>query len=238
MFLYDAAIAAAVQNPPHTISEVLQTMAAIDGLCIDEDGLKWFNWLYLSVTQAVAARVNSGGLQDAAWLTELDVQFAGLYFSALRSCLAGAPCPGCWTALFAVRTDASIARIQFALAGMNSHINHDLCIAIDSTCKATNTAPAHGTLQYQDYTSVNATLDQLVNQAKQTLHVRLPGDPLPPVSNLENLLAAWSVSAARESAWLNAENLWNLPQPLTASLTGTIDGFATVINKTMLIPVP
>jgi hypothetical protein len=31
--------------------------------------------------------------------------------------------------MFAVRSNIQIARIQFALAGMNAHINHDLCLS-------------------------------------------------------------------------------------------------------------
>jgi hypothetical protein len=41
--------------------------------------------------------------------------------------------------MFSVRDNLQIAKIQFALAGTNAHINHDLCLAIDATCKATNT---------------------------------------------------------------------------------------------------
>src|ERR1700736_1762661 len=103
MFPYDPAILAAVQNAPQTIPDVLRAMQTIDSTCVDEDGLKWFNWLYLAVTHAVGNRVNAGGFSDPAWLAQLDVQFARLYFSAVRSALTGAPCPGCWAALFSIR---------------------------------------------------------------------------------------------------------------------------------------
>src|SRR5579863_3333380 len=103
MFPYDPAILAVVQNSPQTIPDVLNGLQSIDSACANEDGLKWFNWLYMTVTQAVEARVGAGGFTDSAWLAQLDVQFAGLYFSALRSFLTVAPCPGCWAAVFAVR---------------------------------------------------------------------------------------------------------------------------------------
>jgi hypothetical protein len=111
-------------------------------------------------------------------------------------------------------------------------------VPLDATCKADKTVPQHGSVQYNDYTSVNPVLDGLVNQAKQTLNARLPGDSLPAVSNLENIIAAWDVNAAREKAWENAEHLWNLPAPLAASLMDTIDGFTAVISKALLVPVP
>ena len=85
MFPYDSALADAVRTPPQTIPDVLQTMQTIDNTCADVDGLKWFNSLYLQVTQAVETRVNGGGFSDPAWLAELDVQFARLYFGALSS---------------------------------------------------------------------------------------------------------------------------------------------------------
>jgi hypothetical protein len=238
MFPYDPVIAAAAQKQPQTIGDVLQTMQTIDDACVDVDGLKWFNWLYLAVTRAVEARVTSGGFADPPWLSQLDVQFARLYFNALGASLAGTPCPGCWEAMFSVRDNVKIARIQFALAGMNAHINHDLCQAIAVTCKATNVVPQHGTPQYNDYTALNSTLDGLIEQAKKTLNVRLPGDPLPAVSHLEGLIAGWNISAAREKAWENAEHLSNLPSVLAAGLMDTIDGFTTVIGKALLVPVP
>lgn len=238
MFPYDAAIAAAAERTAGTVPEVLQILQTIDSLCALDDGLKWFNGLYLSVTEAVAARVSAGGFNDPAWLAQLDVHFAGLYFRAAQAALTGAPCPGCWSAMFTVRSDRRIARIQFALAGMNAHINHDLCLAVAATCKDTGTVPEHATAHYRDYTSVNSTLDGLIEQAKQALYVRLPGDALPVVTHLEDLIAAWDVAAARENAWINAEQLWNLGPPLSSGLMTTIDGFTAVISKTLLAPVP
>ena len=68
-----------------------------------------------------------------AWLAELDVQFARLYLSALQGVLLRQQIPGCWRVLFGCRDQTSIARIQFALAGINAHINHDLSEAIVGT---------------------------------------------------------------------------------------------------------
>ena len=240
MFPYDQTLLEAVQSAPNSVAEVLAIMQNIESTCADGDGLKWFNWLYLQVTNAVEARIAAGGFADPAWLAELDVQFARLYFGALASSLAGQATPGCWQALFENRNQVTIARIQFALAGINAHINHDLPEAIVATCAATGTVPQHGSIQYNDYTGLNTSLDSLINAAKQTLHVRLLGDPLPPVSHLENTIAAWSVTAARESAWNNAEILWHLrPEPgLSAAFLGSLDGLTSVASRTLLVPVP
>jgi hypothetical protein len=240
VYPYDPALLAAVQSVPRTVADVLEILHAIDGICVELDGLKWFNGLYLQVTEAVQARIAAGGFMDLPWLAELDVQFAQLYFAALQSGLAGRAAPTCWKILFDRRNQPAIARIQFALAGMNAHINHDLAEAIVTTCQATGAAPDRSGTHYADYTALNSTLDGLIEAAKRTLNVRLPGDALPPVSHLEDTLAAWGVSAARESAWTSAERLWEV-RTIPAAASGfmdALDGFATVIGKAVLVPVP
>jgi hypothetical protein len=169
MFPYDAVLAKATGIAPASIADVLATMQTIDNTCDNGDGLKWFNWLYMQVTESVENRVAAGGFMDPAWLTELDVQFATLFFSALNASLAGNPCPGCWAAMFAVRNQTDVARIQFALAGMNAHINHDLPLATIATCNATGTVPQHGSPQYADYTGLNGPMDTLIEIAKKRL---------------------------------------------------------------------
>jgi hypothetical protein len=240
MFPYDAKLLATVEATPQTIGDVLQILQTIDATCDGGDGLKWFNWLYLQVTQAVEVRVAAGGFTDPAWLAQLDVQFARLYFSALKTSLSGQATANSWQVLLHSRNQAAIARIQFALAGINAHINRDLSEAIAATCQVTGTTPDHGATHYSDYTALNSTLDALVESAKRTLHVRLPGGALPPVSHLEDTIAAWNVIAARESAWQNAENLWQLRAlPLLASsFMDALDGLTTVIGKALLVPVP
>ena len=240
LFSYDPQLLVLLQSPPASIADVLATMQTIDTLTVDGDGLKWFNWLYFHVTRAVEARVQAGGFTDAAFLAELDVQFAQLYFDALKASVSNATLPGCWQALFSRRNQTPLARIQCALAGMNAHINHDLPIAIVSTCQSMNLVPRHGSAQYADYTSLNATLDSLIEEAKRELNVRLLGAVIPSVSTLEDTIAAWSMSAAREASWKNAELLWHLrTEPLlSTSFLNTLDGLTTVVSKGLLIPLP
>ena len=235
MFPYDDQLLAAVEPVPQSIDDAIRTMQAIDAICSDGDGLKWFNWLYLDITRAVEARLDAGGFQDAAWMATLDVQFAGLYFEALRSALSGQTPPQCWQVLLQRRDWTALARIQCALAGVNAHINHDLRFAIVRT----GAAPLHGDAHYADYTALNSTLSARIDVAKTELHLRLLGDLLPPVAHLEDAIAAFSVTAAREAAWNQAEMLWALrPFPdLSARMADTLDGMTAVIGKTLLIPV-
>jgi hypothetical protein len=240
MFPYDPVLIRAVQTAPGSVADVLQALQTIDATCGDGDGLKWFNWLYLQVTQAIQNRIAAEGLNNPAWVTALDTQFAARYFSTLEAGLQGRPVPGCWKALLSQRANTQIAKIQFALAGTNSHINHDLPEAIVANCQATGTVPQHACPQYKDYTALNATLDPLIGNATKVLYVRLLGDPLPSVSHLEDTVAAWNLSAARETAWNNAEILWHLQDPpvLASAFTDSLDGLTTVVGKALLVAVP
>jgi len=239
MFPYDSTLIAAVAVPPRTVADVVAIMQEIDSTCANTDGLKWFNWLYLQVTLAVQQRVNAVAFADPAWIAALDVEFAGFYFAAIGAALTAGNAPGCWQAVFNARNQPAVARIQFAFAGMNAHINHDLPQAIVANCQSTGVAPAHGTAQYSDYTALNATLDGIINTAKQELSVRLAGDALPPVNRLEDVLAAWSIAAAREAAWNNAEVLWHLRDapPVSATFMASVDLTTAAASKAVLIPV-
>jgi hypothetical protein len=106
--------------------------------------------------------------------------------------------------------------------------------------QARGTTPDRSGPNYADYTALNATLETLIETAKHELNVRLLGDALPPVTHLEDTIAAWDVSAAREAAWIAAEQLWQYRgMPLLEDgVESMLDGFTAVIGKTLLVPVP
>jgi hypothetical protein len=119
---------------PTAIADVIDLMEKIDVNLESGDGLKWFNFLYLAVTNQIRDHPPASGWADERWLTRLDVNFAGFYFSAIEEFLeTDSRLPSSWTALFEARHESGIDRIQFALAGMNAHINHDLSLALIQT---------------------------------------------------------------------------------------------------------
>src|SRR5579872_1843042 len=71
----------------HSIDDVVGTMQAIDNLLPSADGLKWFNLLYLTVTQKVDSAVAAQQWKDSAWVARLDVVFAQFYFRAISNWL-------------------------------------------------------------------------------------------------------------------------------------------------------
>ena len=237
----NAAANALAATPVETVADALDVMEQLDAALAPSDGVWSFNRLYWRVTLAVDASLHSGGWawRDPEFIRILDVVFANLYFSALRA--AGGPpavAPSAWRALFEARHRSGVARIQFALAGMNAHINRDLVAAVTGVCEQLGIHPAHGTDQYADFTSVNALLETVQEQVKHEFATELVGVADEALGRLDDLLATWSVDAAREAAWCNAEIYWALPDiPLVeATFLRTLDRTVALVGRGLLIP--
>lgn len=198
----DQSLSALLSAPdPIVIADVIARMQAIDDLLPDSDGLKWFNRLYLMVTQQVDTNPPGGAWQNPVWLLHLDVVFAGFYFSAVRNFLSGAATPSAWAALFESRYDPCIEHIQFALAGMNAHINHDLALAVLQTNADLNTLPALDGPEHADYFAVNTLLDEVSPSAMAMLASDPLGEVAEDTGKVGRLLSAFDIRAARAAAW-------------------------------------
>jgi hypothetical protein len=194
-----------------SIGEVIQVLQKLDNVLPDTDGLKWFNLLYLDVTRAVYQPPPVAGWDDEPWLTRLDIIFAQLYFDALsQSYSFPGSVPSAWQALFEARHAQDVQRVQFALAGMNAHINHDLPLAVVQTCEYLNITPGRGTPEYHDYETVNGIIDGVEPKTLQFLANEIPGQVAQDLNVVGRVIANWNVIIARDSAWTNAELLWQL----------------------------
>ena len=214
---------------PSTISDVIARMQAIDALLPVEDGLKWFNRLYLMVTRQVDLQPPHGGWQNPVWLIRLDVVFAGFYFKAIGDFLGGSSVPSAWSALFETRHRGGIDRVQFALAGMNAHINHDLALALLATNVELNLVPSTDGPESADYQSVNELLNQVMPAALTMLATDTLGVFAQDTGKVGRLLAFWDICKARNLAWNFAEHLRILAVPTRdaavkaqAALTGVL----------------
>lgn len=198
----------------NTIDDVIAVMRELDSLLPDGDGLKWFNLLYLKVTEAVRDNPTAGGWEDPQWLERLDVVFAGLYFNAVAAWQRNPEeSARAWRPLLDCRDRNDVARIQFALAGMNAHINHDLAIAVVQTGEEQGITPRRGTPQHRDFERVNTLLEIVEGEAKQFLVTGIIGELDQNLGRVDDLIAIWKIEKARDTAWTNAEILWQL-QPL------------------------
>jgi hypothetical protein len=224
-----------VSNPKTTtIDEVIDRMNRIDGTLANRDGLKWFNWLYLVVTRSVKDNPLSSGWRHLEWLTRLDVVFANLYFAAIESALTAGTPPKSWQALFDARRTGDIDRIQFALAGMNAHINRDLSLALCQANAEFNITPAIPSAEHDDFEHVNDLLAGVLPQALHTLATGIVGEAIQNTGKVGRLLALWDVRAARDLAWDFADHLRNLEGLPRHFALDAQDQLTGVLGRTLL----
>ena len=209
----DQALYELVSRPaPATIPEAVARMQAMDALLPVNDGIKWFNRLYLMVTQQVDLAPPGGAWRSPEWFASLDTNFAGLYFGALGGFLAGQAVPDAWQALFESRYRTDVDRIQSALAGMNAHINRDLALALLAADAGVNVVPAADSPEHGDYEAVNGLLNSVMPAALTMLATDTLGVLAEDTGKIGRVLAFWDICQARELAWDFAGQLRGLPE--------------------------
>ncbi len=227
--------------PVRSIEEAIAVMTAIDERLPDSDGVKWFNRLYLRVTVGVGAAVRVARFHDAAFLTRLDVDFANLYFSSLSAGMRDVrAAPSAWRPLLEARHNPAIARIQFALAGMNAHINRDLPEGVVQSFAALGGSPITDELREQDFESVNDILERVEEEVKAEFAVGLVGAVDRIGGPVDDAVAMWKVRAARSAAWTNAQVLWGLrglPR-VRARFFSKLDSLVGMTGRGLLVPRP
>jgi len=222
---------------PQNVDDVISIMMAIDAALPSSDGLKWFNWLYLMVTRAVQTNPPAGGFNNSQWITRLDVIFAEFYFAALNGFLRqSVPTPSSWQALFEARHRPGIERIQFALAGTNAHINHDLAMALLQTNAELDLAPTLESPEHEDFEHVNNILETVLPQTLRTLAEGGPiGEITQDTGRVGQLLAIWNVRQARDLAWDFADHLKGLGSVRRQLALTAQDKLTGVISRSLLL---
>ena len=197
-----------------SVTEVLERQKEIDSSLPSSDGVKWFNKLYLDVTQQVASEVPGRHQAATGFLEALDVAFGNLYFAAYDAAGDGA-LPAdypfhAWKPLFEARFAKGIAPVQFALAGMNAHINHDLAIGICETCAARGAEPSDDSPEHEDYESVNSLIAKAEKRVKAWMMTGLLEELDRAFNPVDDVVAVWDVEKARDAAWVSAKMIWSL----------------------------
>jgi hypothetical protein len=192
---------------PTDVPQVLKRMRAIAAELPAGDGAGVFNQMYLRVTEMVADRLTAGGaFQDDVFMAELDVRFAQLWFDAYDS---PTQVPRAWAPLFEARSRTDVLPIQFALAGMNAHIEHDLPLAVVATCAARRCTPASPGVR-DDYEKVNDLLASVEAEIRRSFENTLGQQVDEHLGPVSHVVSSWSIDVAREVAWVNTQNLWEL----------------------------
>lgn len=190
------------------IDAVAARMEAIAQPLALDDGVRRFNELYLAVTREVArVEAASATFEDPAFMSRLDVTFADLYFAAVDDDLAGREVSRAWRPLFEKRAERGIAPLQFAIAGMNAHINHDLALALVATTHEFAVSLDRGTAQHRDYVLMNGILERVQGQIKERFTTGAVAAIDRAGGQVDDMLAGWSVARARDNAWTQAQML-------------------------------
>jgi hypothetical protein len=190
---------------------VIDRMRQIDAELSPGDGVAVFNQMYLTVTQRISELIGQAGtatdpFRDPKTMGALDVRFANLWLTAYAIDAAHGAVPTAWQPLFEARHGGR-EPVQYAVSGMNSHIEHDLPVAVVATCEARGLELED---VHPDYEAVNDVLAQVESPIRRSFLddvARRADDRLGPVAHL---ISTWNIDTAREVAWVTAETLWTL----------------------------
>jgi hypothetical protein len=227
------------RTPVRSMEDAVAVMEAIDNHLPDGDGVKWFNRLYLRVTVGVRSAVGDARFHDVAFVSALDVVFANQYFAALAAGLTDVrAAPPAWRPFLQSRHSPGIARIQFALAGMNAHINRDLPDGIVQTFVALGGDPLTDDGREKDFDSVNSVLERVEGEVKTEFTVGIVGVVDRLGGPVDDAVAMWKVRKARDAAWTNGQVLWGLRGAplLRERFFNRLDGLVGMAGQGLLLP--
>ncbi|WP_069173231.1 DUF5995 family protein [Streptomyces griseus] len=215
------------------VDTVIERMRGLRSGWPPGDGVAVFNEVYLRVTVALGARIGQGAFADRAAVSALDVRFAERYLAAVDTAEAGGDPPACWRPLFQFRGHPGLRPLQFALAGINAHIGHDLALAVVDTCRALDCAPRDLEEEFERVGDLLAVLEEQIRDGL------MPGPDLLEVADpLTHLAGVWSLERAREAAWTAAGVLWRLRGlPLLAEeFRARTDAGVGLVGRFLLTP--
>lgn len=204
--------------PAESIDDVLERMDEIDASLPADDGVAVFNRMYRHVTLMVKDAEVHHRFSAGDFIDRLDVHFANLFFKAHQADVAGEEIPHAWRPLFDARSHKHAAPIQFALAGMNAHISHDLPFAVVTTCQEIGVAPESHTPHHSDYTETNGVLGEASPEIKSWFFngkvAHAPDEDHDHFEHHERKvdhgLSMLGLHTWRGAAWDASEMLWHL----------------------------
>lgn len=225
-------------SPVGSVADAIDAMQGIASRLPPRDGVAAFNRMYLEVTQAVATCIQDGFFANSTFLDRLDIAFANHYLGAVARAEAGAEVPRCWRVLWQQRDAQDREPIQFAVAGMSAHINHDLVLALVETFVELGLTP-HDLALLGDYQRVNELLATLENQIRRSYEGSFMLRLERPFGRVEDCVDKWSISRARAAAWHDARGLWTVrghPQ-LQVRYERALDEAVALAGRCLLMPV-
>ncbi len=222
-------------NQPFDVESVVDRLRTIDDALPPEDGVACFNRMYLTVTERVLASLEMERFDNPEFMAALDVGFAAIYLDAYDADEADRN-PS-WQPLFERRRVAGVHPLQFAVAGMNAHINHDLAVATVMTCRREAlTLDSPGIRD--DYARINDILAEVHGEVRRSFLCE-PGAELDArLAPVLDLVGGWSIESAREAAWSSAAVMWRLQRTPHAygTFRDTLAGTVGLVTRQLLTP--
>ncbi|MBV1945400.1 DUF5995 family protein [Streptomyces sp. BV129] len=219
--------------PTTPVDAVLSRMRALGTELPERDGVAVFNRVYLTVTEEVDRRLDTGAFTDPCAAAALDVRFAERYLAAVDAVTEDRRPPACWRPLFQLRRHPGVTPLQFALAGINAHIGHDLALAVVDTCRALGCEPAD---LEDEFDRVGELLAALEERIREDL---MPGPDLLQIADpITHLLGSWSLERARDATWSAARVLWALRRcgDVAEEFTARLDAAVGLAGRMLLTP--
>ncbi|HET6634094.1 MAG TPA: DUF5995 family protein [Streptomyces sp.] len=217
------------------VADVVGRMHALADRLPEDDGVAVFNRMYLSVTEELRRRLATDWFLHAPVTGELGALFAGRYLAAVAAADGGGDVPACWRPLFALRRHPGVTPLQFALAGINAHVGHDLPLALVDTCRLLGVGPR---VLEPDFSRVGMLLCGMEERIREEL---MPGpDVLDVADPLTHLVGSWSLEAARAGAWAAFRALWGLrtlPE-VAGEFAERLDAAVGMAGRCLLTPLP
>jgi hypothetical protein len=216
------------------VDAVVSRMRALDAALPEHDGVAVFNRVYLAVTETVDRHIDGGRFPDARAAITLDVRFAERYLAAVAAEAERRP-PACWRPLFQMRRHPGVRPLQFALAGINAHIGHDLALAVVDACRSLGCEPVD---LEDEFDRVGDLLVSLEERIREDL---MPGPDLLQIADpLTHLLGSWSLERARDATWSAARALWALRRlpDVAEEFTERLDAAVGFAGRMLLTPLP
>ena len=203
------------------------------------NGVKWFVRLYREVTEALALELGLGQLEDPVFMELLVLVYGNSVLNVCDDMEARSNrIARAWAPLYERRHDERVAPLQFALAGLNAHVNHDVPIGLVHACRSTAIAPDSDGPQYRDYMTMTALMRRTTDSVKDWLLTGAVAELDRTFGNLDDVIAMWSLQRARQAAWTSGEVLWSLREDegLTVAYVGVMDRMTGLAGRGLLLP--
>jgi hypothetical protein len=216
------------------LDEVLAALDRIVATAIAENSrVGFFAALYRQVTLRVKQGIADGLFDDGPRMMRLDTVFANRYLDALDAWDSGGVPSKSWRFTLNATRRSDLIILQHLLLGINAHINLDLGVAAAQVAPGAALPSLHG-----DFQRINKILGALTDDVKRVLEQFSPLLHLVDGfgGSFDDAIINFSLSAARDDAWLHAQVLAELPHAFQGTTIFVIDTKTALLARLVADP--